>query len=214
MQQLTRYRPQYTTTLPEAIIVTRDPASFLPLHIYVPAIAGTSTHAALCAVYKVVQDQNIASMILQYTEDASSQLIKRGVVPKLRAVCFMNGRAMTAWSTQNHGPGRVGVNYIYISAPFNSIYMMLDSINDWMLMCEEAGGTYPEIETTKLGIEKLKRFVLAGETRLWLIHTNYICIETSQGFRKFWILFNNFWIWYNDFLDLNSEYTYHAEFDN
>lgn len=205
MQQLQRYRPQYATTLPEAIIVARDAASFLPLHIYLPAIAGTSSHAALCVVHQVVQDENIASMILQYTEDASTQLIKRGVVPVLSAVHFMQGRAMTAWSTQNHG---AGVNYIYISAAFNSIYIMLDSIYEWMLMNEAAGGNYPEIEQTKLGVEKLQRFVLAGQTRFWLIHTNYIAIETSQGMRKFKILFNNFWIWYNEFLEMNSGYTY------
>ena len=211
MQQLQRYRPQYATTLPEAIIVARDAASFLPLHIYLPAIAGTYTHAALIVVHQVVQDENIASMILQYTEDASTQLIKRGVVPKLRAVSFMNGRAMTAWSTQNHGPG---TQYIYISSSFNSIYVMLDSIFDWMLMSEAAGGSYPEIEQTKVAVQKLQRFVLAGQTRFWIIHSNFICIETTQGMRKFKILFNNFWIWYNDFLEMNSEYTFHAEYDN
>lgn len=205
MQQLQRYRPQFATTLPEAIIICRAPDTFLPLHIYLPAISGTSHHAALCVVHQFIQDENLASMILQYTEDASTQLIKRGVVPKLRATFFMEGRAMTAWSTMNHG---AGVNYIYISAPFNSIYMMLDSIWDWMDLSEQAGGHYPEIAETKQSVEKLKRFVLAGQTRFWLIHTNYICIETSNGMRRFRVLFNNFWIWYNEFLDLNTQYTY------
>lgn len=205
MQQLQRHRPQFATSLPQAIIICRAPEQFLPLHIYLPAIAGTSHHAALCVVYQFIKEESLASMILQYTEDASTQLIKRGAVPKLRATFFMNGRAMTAWTTMNHG---ANVNYIYISAPFNSIYMMLDSIYDWMLMCEEAGGVYPEIKETKMSVEKLKRFALTGETKLWLIHTNYICIETNNLMRRFRVLFNNFWIWYNEFLELNTQYTY------
>lgn len=209
MQQLSLFRPQYTTVLPPAVEVSRDAACFLPFSIYLPAVAGTSSHCALILLNQVVQDQNISSMIMQYAEDPTPQLIKRGIVPKLRAVSFMNGRCMTAWTTYHPVNGS---SYIYISAAFNDIYMMLDGIFDWMQMSIEAGSDDPNLMNTQRNVQKLKRIVLTGETKFWRIHSNFISIETTKGFKEYKVLFNNFWIWFNSFLEMNSDYSYYGLF--
>lgn len=212
MQQLSFFRPQYTTVLPPAIEISRDAACFLPLSIYLPAIAGTYSHAALIMVHQVVQEENVACMIMQYAEDPTPQLIKRGIVPVLRAVSFMHGQCMTAWDSFHpvtESP------YIYLYSTFNAVYVMLDSIFDAMQTeIEKEGGDEPDpyYVDTQYNVRKLKKIVLTGETKLWLIHANSISIETQKGFKKFYIQFTNFWIWFNNFLEANSDYSYQGHF--
>lgn len=199
----------YATSIPEVLVIIRDPASFVPLKIWFPAVQGTSTHAQLIALYQAMGGTahiNLACIIMQYAEDFSGKIIKRGIAPKLRAVNFLNGTVATYWSTGVPAvvlPNNVTLpTSIYIPANFHQIYELLDHVHHWMEMShydpELETQEMKEIQQTMLNCEILKRHVLTGETRLWCISPRWIEIE---GRRRFRILFATFWIEYERFLN-------------
>ncbi len=207
MQQVARPTKQYSTTIPEALVVARNPHAFVPPSILLPAIVGTGKHYTFIFLTRIIGNNMscacIASIIIQYADDATPQLIKRCLAPKIEAASFFDGRCATYW--KNSGmPALILDNgtrlsqHIYIPADFSLIFEMLDDLENWMLLSLESGSTEPEVEETVLNCAKLKRVVLAGQAKMWEMHPTYINIE---GIKKYNMLFSNFWIWYDRFIE-------------
>jgi len=210
MQQVSRVpASNYATSIPDVVVIMRDPATFIPFSIWFPVIKGTGTHAQLISLYQAMGGTahiNVACIIMQYAEDFSGKLIQRGLAPKLRAVNFLNGTVATYWSTGvpavTLGNGITLPSSIYIPANLHQIYQMLDSIKHWMDMSsydpDLQNAELNELNQTTLACNILQRHVLAGETKLWHITPRYIEID---GRRKFKVIFNTFWIEYERFLN-------------
>jgi len=205
MKQVARPNRHYAKTIPDALVVARDPFSFVPPSILLPTLAGTPKHFTFIYLTRSFGNNmlgaSIAAIIIQLADDITPQLVKRCIAPKIEAVDFLNGLCACYWFS---GVPPVIINNnalpqaIYIPAPFNLIYEMLDDLQNWMLLSKQAGSRDIEVDDTIKNCEKLKRVVLAGQTKLWELAPNYIKIE---GTKRYSVLFSNFWIWYEKFLD-------------
>lgn len=206
MQQVARPTRQYSNTIPDALVVARDPVLFVPPSILLPAVAGTSKHFTFIYLTRTLGNNmsgaSIASIIIQYESDITPQLVKRCLAPKIEAVDFLNGKCATYWYSGVPGEvlanGTVLPNYIHIPATFSRIYETLNELQEWMNISIELGVAEPEVINTFQNCEKLKRVVLAGQTKLWELSPTGIKIE---GTKQYVMVFSNFWIQYEKFLD-------------
>lgn len=206
MQQVARPTKPYSTTVPDALVVARDPVAFVPPSILLPAIAGTSKHFTFIYLTRTLGNTmlgaSIAGIIIQYENDVTPQLIKRCLAPKIEAVDFLNGKCATYWYSGMPADvlpnGVVLPKYIQLPATFSRIYEMLNELQEWMNISIELGVAEPEVQQTFENCEKLKRVVLAGQTKLWEMSPTFIKIE---GTKSFTMVFSNFWIQYEKFLD-------------